>query len=216
MGLINRGILGGFSKKTGTVIGAYWRGLDVIKALPRNKGRKSTQTQLEQQQKFAVVTAFLSDFSQLIKIGFMSSELPATPMNKAVAYNLKTAVIGTSPDYAIDLPKFKFSVGKLAIPHPVTASALPGGKIRFEWDGNKDSEGGSSDPSDKVMILAYNAGKERFVKAIGPTTRETGEYELQLPASFNGDTLHLYISFTSSVKMLNSDSLYLGTAIATN
>lgn len=214
MGVIKHGILGGFRKKTGTVIGAYWRTLDVIRALPRRSGKAATQAQLEQQQKFALVTAFLGNFSELIEVGFMAT-LPATPMNEAVAYHLKEAITGTSPDYAIDLPKFRFSAGKVELPDPITASAIPGSKIRFEWDGNQIVEGKFIDPSDKLTVLAYNPLKEKFVKVFAATTRDMGEYDLKLPASFEGDTVHLYISFVSGIKKLNSNSFYVGTAIVT-
>ncbi|RZK61166.1 MAG: hypothetical protein EOO95_16865, partial [Pedobacter sp.] len=68
MGLIKQGILGGFRKKTGTVVGAYWRKLDVIRALPRNSGKGATQLQINQQLKFGLVTSFLSNISGLIDV----------------------------------------------------------------------------------------------------------------------------------------------------
>jgi hypothetical protein len=35
MGTFNKGILGGFSGKVGTVVGFNWRGLDVMRSLPK-------------------------------------------------------------------------------------------------------------------------------------------------------------------------------------
>ena len=211
MGLIKQGILGGFSKKTGTVVGAYWRRLDVIRALPRKSGKAPTQSQLEQQQKFGLVTAFLSDFSELIDVGFKSTS-SATAMNRAVAYHLQEAIIGTSPDYAIDLAKFKFSEGKVEVPDMVTANAISGGGIHYVWDGLTD-EGKFIQPTDTVTVVAYNANRQKFVKVIAATTRGIGEFVMQMPQAYNGDTVHLYISFTSAVKKLNSNSLYLGTGV---
>lgn len=211
MGLIKQGILGGFSKKTGTVVGAYWRRLDVIRALPRKSGKAPTQSQLEQQQKFGLVTAFLGDFSELIDVGFKSTG-SATPMNLAVAHHLQAAIIGASPNFAIDLENFRFSEGKVVLPDMVTANAISGGGIHYVWDGLTD-EGKFIQPTDKVTVLAYNADKQRFVKVIAATTRAIGEFVMQMPQAYNGDTVHLYISFTSAVKKLNSNSLYLGTDV---
>lgn len=211
MGLIKQGILGGFRKKTGTVVGAYWRTLDVIRALPRNSGKAPTQLQIEQKQKFALVTSFLSHISDLIDMGFKSVG-PLTPMNKAVAYHLKMAVTGTWPDFAIDLPNLMYSTGNLELPYNVTATATAGGKIGFEWDRLTD-EGLLINPADAVTIVAYNANRNIFVKAVAATTRGIGEFELQTPDAFEGEEVHLYISFSSTVKKRNSDSLYIGTVI---
>jgi hypothetical protein len=52
MGIIRQGILGGFRKKTGSVVGAYWRKLDVIRGLPRKSSKPPTIAQLNQQLKF--------------------------------------------------------------------------------------------------------------------------------------------------------------------
>ncbi|MGF1925184.1 MAG: DUF6266 family protein, partial [Bacteroidia bacterium] len=123
MGTIKLGILGGFRKKTGTVVGSYWRKLDVIKALPRSSGKAPTQLQIEQQQKFALVTGFLGEFSELIDTGY-KADGSFTPMNMAVAYHLKEAVTGNSPFYAIDLTKFKYSQGRIKLPDTVTATAI--------------------------------------------------------------------------------------------
>ena len=39
MGTYNKGILGPFSGKVGTVVGASWRGKDVMRSLPKKTDR---------------------------------------------------------------------------------------------------------------------------------------------------------------------------------
>ena len=211
MGLIRQGILGGFRKKTGSVVGSYWRNLDVIRALPRNSGKAPSQQQIEHKKKFAMVTAFLSKASGLIDAGFKTGDT-ATPMNKALAYHLKEAVIGLWPNFTIDMQKFKYSVGSLELPDDVIVAGLAGGVIRFEWDRINEADK-FINPGDTVTVVAYNPSKERFVKEVAAVTRGVGEFELQLPQSFAGETVHLYISFSSTIKKLNSDTSYLGTSI---
>lgn len=210
MGLIKQGILGGFRKKTGTVVGAFWRSLDVIRALPRSSGKAPTQLQLEQQQKFGLVTAFLSNISELVDAGFKSSG-PATAMNRAVAYHLKMAVTGTYPGYFLDMPKFKYSIGKLELPQNVTATAVAESKVRLEWDGITDV-GKFISPTDTLTVVAYSVERQKFVKAAAITTRGTGMYEMEMPSSFVGDEVHVYISFSSTTSKRNSDSLFVGVA----
>ncbi len=208
MGLIKQGILGGFRKKTGSIVGAYWRKLDVIKALPRSSGKAPTQPQIEHKQKFALVTSFLSKASGLIDIGFRSDDT-VTPMNRALSYHLKEAVIGTYPDYAIDMEKFKYSVGSLEFPDTVSVEVISDRKIRFQWDRTTEIDK-YINPTDTVTVVAYNSAKQRFVKQVAATTRGMGEYELQMPEAFDGEEVDLYISFSSVTKKINSESRYLG------
>ena len=58
MGTYNKGILGAFSGKVGPVVGASWRGKEVMRSLPKKSNRVATATQLLQRQKFAMVQAF--------------------------------------------------------------------------------------------------------------------------------------------------------------
>ncbi len=62
MGTIQTGILGGFNGTVGTVVGANWKGISVMRA--RQKGRKTTfsPAQLQQQARFALMINFLNAF----------------------------------------------------------------------------------------------------------------------------------------------------------
>ena len=45
MGTYNKGILGAFSGKVGPVVGATWRGKDVMRSLPKKTNRLATAFQ---------------------------------------------------------------------------------------------------------------------------------------------------------------------------
>lgn len=55
MGVIKRGILGGFQNKVGNVVGTSWKGIDVIKALPVSVANPRTSLQVRQRGKFSGV-----------------------------------------------------------------------------------------------------------------------------------------------------------------
>jgi hypothetical protein len=44
MGTFNKGILGGFSGKTGTVIGSNWKGRTVMRSLPGKRTKQETSS----------------------------------------------------------------------------------------------------------------------------------------------------------------------------
>jgi len=209
MGLIKQGILGGFRKKTGTVVGAYWRRLDVIRALPRSNGKAPTQKQINQQLKFGIVTAFLSNISGLIDEGFKVANSTSTAMNLAVAYHLKEAIIGVEPNFGIDLEKVAFSVGKLELPMEFNAVAV-GTTIEFSWT-HDEIDDKLIDATDELVVLAYNASKQKFVKGLTNVPRTAMAHTLQLPSNYVGDEVHVYAGFRSlKKKFLCSQTVYLG------
>jgi hypothetical protein len=211
MGIIRIGILGGFRKKTGTVVGAQWRNKDVIRAIPRLSTKPPTQLQIDQQLKFGLVTTLLSEISELIDIGFYLPGDEATPMNKAVSYHLKGAIAGVSPNFSLDFEALKYSLGKLELPNTVTATGTNPNEISFAWD-SIVNEGKHIEPTDRATFLIYNVNKQKFLQVIDVVDRSAGEYVMTLPAQFAGDTLHTYISFSSgSIRRKKSDSMFIAT-----
>ena len=52
MGIIKKGILGGFSGKVGNVVGASWKGIDYIRSLPSTVRNPRTPRQVKQELSF--------------------------------------------------------------------------------------------------------------------------------------------------------------------
>ena len=62
MGVIKRGILGGFQNKVGPVVGTNWKGISVIKARPVSVANPNTAAQQEQRLAMKQITAYLRSF----------------------------------------------------------------------------------------------------------------------------------------------------------
>ena len=62
MGVINRGILGGFRNKVGPVVGSSWKGIDVIKSKPASVANPNTPGQQEQRNAMRAINVFLRSF----------------------------------------------------------------------------------------------------------------------------------------------------------
>jgi hypothetical protein len=210
MGIIRQGVLGGFRKKTGSVVGAYHRGQDTIRGLPRVSNKPPTQAQLDQRFKFGMITSFLSWISNLVDIGFGTTTNIPTPMNKAVSYHLKNAITGVSPNFVIDFTKVKYSSGKLALPPGLQIAMATAAKVNFEWtDDGIDTK--FKDATDMANVMVYNPTTKQFVTLGNAGPRSAEGYVLQLPLDFSGEEVHCYISFSSVInKQLVSNSFYLG------
>lgn len=70
MGILRKGIFGGFENRTGFLIGRRVRGKSVVTALRHEVLKPRTQAQIDQQLKFELVVSFLKWFKSLIAIGF--------------------------------------------------------------------------------------------------------------------------------------------------
>ncbi len=210
MGTIKHGILGGFSKKTGTVIGANWRSLAVIRALPKTSKRNPTQEQMDQRIKFKLVTQFLADIDGLIATGFAEGGEVKTAMNRAVAYHIKNAITGDSPDFSIALEKVVFSKGTLETPDLMEGTTEAVQKVNVTWT-NDGQDHKKKSPDDTLVLLAYHPEKKRFHRLITEVKRSNLAYELALPASYAGANVHIYAAFNSATsKFLSSDTVYIG------
>jgi len=213
MGIIRKGILGGFSKKTGPLVGAIYRNQNVIRTVPVKSEKAPTQPQLDQRMKFGMVSSFLCQISQLINTGFAVGKGTPGPMHKAIAFNLAYAIEGDSPDFGLDYTKIRFSNGKLALPDHTAIEVLPGCIVEFSWVEN-GTENELRAPGDLCTLLVYNPVKDHFTYQINASTRIEKFDVLQLPDDHAGDRVYCYLSFNSvKDKRLVSQSVFVGIAL---
>lgn len=210
MGTFKKGILGGFSGKVGTVVGASWRGLDVLRSLPKKSRVQATREQEEQRSKFALIVAFLTLVKQLIDAKFGKREGTKSRFNLAISYHIRQAIIGAYPSFAIDFSKVVLTKGELVGANaPAFLSPNPTA-LDFSWTDNTGS--GLSFANDVAILIAYNETKQEFVYDAPGATRADQFATLAIPAGYTGDTVHCWIAFTDSNGKMSSTNNYLGSA----
>lgn len=186
MGIIRQGILGGFRKKTGSVIGAYWRKLDVIRGLPRVSNKPATQAQTNQRFKFGLVTSFLGRLSNFVDEGFGSENGSSSAMNLAVAYNLENAITGIAPNFVIDYTKLKINRGKLLLPGNIVIDITAPARLDITWL-NIGPNDKYKDATDLANVVVYNPVKDTFTSLKGAAARSALGYNMLVPADYSGD-----------------------------
>lgn len=210
MGKYNKGILGRFRGKIGTVVGAVWNGVSYMRSLGDYTDNPTT-AQLNARAKVSLVMPFLAEIKTLINPGWASREKKGlTAMNAASSYHLKNAVSGVAPLYTINYPQVVFSVGGLdgvELPDVATGSGL---SIDFTWTPQTTFMGGGA-PTDKATMLLYCPLEDKFVFVKGVTPRSAGTYNMLVPSLFSGNMVHAWIGFVSADGKLVSDSTYVGT-----
>ena len=207
MGTIQKGILGGFSGKVGSVIGGTWKGIDYMRSKGNNGNRKPTETQHSQQLKFALVMRFIQPLSSLLEISFHDFAIKMTGINNAFAYNLRNAVTGAYPTFSIDFTHTLVSRGKLPNVLAPTVTPGAGGVLTFSWMDNTGA--GLAKVTDQAILVAYcpELRQAIYTTAGGDRSGLTGELNVQ---PFSGLAVQTWIGFISETGRLIANSNYTG------
>lgn len=207
MGTIKKGILGGFSGKVGNVIGGSWKGIDYMRSVSSRKRGQSTQKQKEQQMKFALIARFQQPLTNLLSRTFRSFAIKMTGANSATSYNLRNAITGTYPDFAIDYSRILVSRGDM--PNAINPAVEPvsNGMVVFTW-GNNTGTGKTKD-SDRSVLVAYCPEMQHFIYTDEGASREEEEAQLDLFA-FTEKEVHTWIAFISEDGTEVATSIYTG------
>ena len=160
MGIINQGILGGFSGKVGPIVGFRWKSNYYIRARAAKVSNPRTPKQQEQRGKFATVFSFLKAIKPFIRIGYKEFTQDKSAFNSAMSYTLKRAVTGSGKEIKIDFDRALVSMGTL-MPIFEGAATVSNHQMTFNW---KDNSGmGNAERTDIVMVLVYNKDREAAV-----------------------------------------------------
>lgn len=207
MARIKKGILGGFSGKVGTVIGANWRGIDYMRALPRLSNKPATPAQLAQRNKMALLRGFLTRIQDIIDERVQNIG-KYTAMNEVLSYSLLHTIVGKYPNQEIDLTKLMFSKGVLMGCWEPKVKSEESRSIEFSWGNGSFTPFRNGD--DMVTIVVYDTVLQQFCILKDAGKRKNGSATMLVPPKFSNHKVHCYISFYAQKKKLASASEYIG------
>jgi hypothetical protein len=212
-----KGILGGFSGLVGTVVGADYRGIDVMRSRPKKTSKLPVQSQIDQRFIFALIIGFLKPLAAFIKLAVTPKSKSLSPMNTAVQYNLANAITGLSPDFAIDFSKVQIANGILPLARFSTLAANAGGRITVTWDiTDKDGLDELDRPirlTDTLRLVTYCKNTNMYYTTGYTTKRSAGTFSARLPNGEEGDVVHVWLVFVAANNKTTSTSQYLGQVV---
>ena len=208
MAILKESVIGVLSGKIGQVVGATWKGISVLKVLPGSIANPQTDAQLDQRQKFSVTMHFLQPLSEFLKTGFKSYAVKMTGINAAMSYNIRNAVSGAYPNYAIDYPNALVARGNLASALNQVATSTVAGTVKFDWQDNSGEIGASA--LDKTLLVVYNPTQNQAVTVSGLTTRADLTQTITVPSSFTGDLVECYMAYITADGQTVSNSAFAG------
>lgn len=219
MGKINTGILGGVSGKIGNVVGSSWKGIDYLKTLPASYKDAKTEVQVTNRSKFLTAVRFLQPLIEVIRVGFKALAVKKSAFNAATSYTYQNAITGDYPDISIDYSKVMMSKGTLRGAENVAAISSAAGKLTISWDDNSGLS--SAGINDAAMVVVYHPVLKDAYYKLNAASRGDLTTELDLPQSYSGTEVEVYLSFIAlentggSPSKSISNSHYLGTVTIT-
>jgi hypothetical protein len=208
MARITKGILGGFSGKVGTVVGANWRGQDIIRSTPKPSSRPPSNKQVVQQEKFKLVIGFLQPVKSIQTKYFGSGSGSKSRVNMAVSYTINEAIemVGEVPKLMYN--KVLITKGDLAGFQNVIATPQAGNIISLNWEDN--SAQGNADATDKANAVCYCEELGSFEIFESVAERSVLTADLTLPAYYAGKEIQVWVFFHDAKETLACNSAYLG------
>lgn len=208
MGIIRKGILGGFSGKVGNVIGGTWKGIEYMRS-KANRGKFTpTESQHAQQLKFKLLMEFLQPMTGLLRITFSDFAVKMTGINNALSFNIKNAVTGTYPVFQIDYPLALVSRGDLPNALGTNSTMGAGGILTYSWTDN--SGVGIAKPEDQAVFVAFCPELKQAIYTTAGGRRDSLTGDLDV-SPFTGKDIHTYIAFVSETTNRTSVSYFTGT-----
>lgn len=211
MGSYNKGILGPFRGRVGTVVGYSWRGKDLIRALPKESSTAPTEAQLEQRAKFGTVIRFLTPIKEVVGAYFGKEANAKSPFNQATGYHIREALLpGQNNTWLIDYQKVLISRGQLRGGDHVQVAPGGANQLNLTWIDNSGQ--GNADPTDIAIAVVYCTDMEEFVMFNPLGVRSDASATLSIPPYLAGNLAEVWVTFVTADLKLAATSSYAGSA----
>lgn len=194
MGVLKRGILGGFSGKVANIVGGSWKGIAYMRSLPLSVANPRTAGQIAQRGAFTEVgkaaIALLGDIVQPFWNQYASG---MSGYNRFVSDNIATF----DATGLITPADFKSTMGTVTGVPSVSATANGGaGTCTATWTDNTGS--GNAQGGDGAIMVVYNETKEQWYALSGTVIRSTASMVLTNSQIEAADSLQVWLSFENA------------------
>lgn len=211
MGTYNKGILGAFSGKVGPVVGASWRGKEVLRSLPKKANRTATPNQALQRLKFSTVTSFLNPLYPVLSRYYGNNTGEKTRLNQAMSYHIKEAMVYNEPVFNMVYNKVQIAKGDLIGIQAGVLSSTEASTVAIVWADNSGE--GEAKSTDKLVIAIYEPTTNLTVYSLSVATRDALAGAIIVPVSLSGLTVEVWGTFASADDKKYATSVYLGSVL---
>ena len=209
MGKIYDSLLGGTSGRTGRIVVANVFGNEITRGIPKKRTKAPTAKQQMVQERMRLCAQFMESYKAYackhfgVRMG-MRSCYNLAMTNLMTCFVIDHAAQTITPDYA----EIYFSKGSLLTVVPTTLEATTAGVVTVNW---YDNSGANVErAADFAQILVAAEGEKTSFFYENAATRADATYDVHLPASYSGKTVHVWLAFRDAAGEVVSHSVYLG------
>ena len=211
MAIIKQGILGGFSNKVGSVVGAGWKGIATMRSLPQSVANPRTTAQVANRSTFAQLAVLGSGIlPTIIQPLWNRWAKKMSGYNEWLSVNKKLLdEIGNVSDF---IPKMVFANGDLS--SNITAGTISGAgvvSLTFSTDLVNAHDAATDEIYIVVGVSPANAETLAEVKTYGFATgvnRSAGSVSVTIDALAEGEHAAAYLMFRSKDGVYRSSTSF--------
>ncbi|QZT36995.1 DUF6266 family protein [Halosquirtibacter xylanolyticus] len=194
MGVLRKGILGGFSGKTGSVVGVRYRNNDIIRSHPEWIKKKRRSPRVKRHcDRFGAAARFVSNARSLARIGFVENRASRNFLNDGIAANLSNIKV-VDGQIEMDFPQLKLSQGKLPIIDRFRVEEQSTERLLLVWDRNDNFN--IDGEACMIHLLVYRDDM-CYLKCYRSKVKASDlRFELSLTDDMQGHKLHLYAFYS--------------------
>lgn len=211
MAIVQNPITGRTKQKFGTAVFSKQFSKNTMRTKPMEVKNPRTPDQVNQRNKFSLMVAEGRTLLPMLKVSFLSMTTEMSAFNAFIKNNIKTAITGAPGSYAIDYSLLLVAKGSRAKTLSFTAGNDLASKVKRTWTPPIDPL--EEINQDLLYVASFNETKNEWFYSKTATTRATGTDEQTVPASWTGDTVHVFSFFVSPDGSQCSDSVYSGTIV---
>lgn len=213
MAIVQNPITGRTKQKFASAVFSKQFGKNTMRSKPVEVKNPRTPEQVNQRNKFSLMIALARQLLGMLRLSFKNMATQMSAFNAFVASNIKTAITGTPGNYAIDYSLLVIAKGPRTKTVHFTAGNELALKVKRMWTPPIDPLDDAN--LDLLYVATYNEDKNEWFFGATATTRQTGLDQQDVPATWSGDTVHVYSFFVSPDGSQCSDSVYSGTVVVT-
>lgn len=213
MGTIKKGILGGFSGTVGTVVGANWRGMDVIRSRPKPSGSKPSPLQLMQRDKFALAIKFQNSLRSMQSRLYGENVGVKSRVNLAASYLLREVVAEVNGLAVLLMDRVIVTKGTLTGFQDLEMTVAAARTLNFVWEDNSSQI--MAKATDIFCTAVYEEESGEFAIHEGPEQRDELSASVVLAETWAGKNVHVYAFFQNVEQDAACNSVYLGMTVVT-
>lgn len=166
MARLDQGLLGGYSGKLGTTVGATWKGINVVRTYQPNVANPNTQLQRDHRYKFREIAQLGSFFlASMVKPFWDKGAKKMSGYNAFVSMNARAM----RDDLQFNPMNFIIGNGQMGHPEYEINLSEESNRLDIGWDKNEQVLYGQ--PTDELYLIAFNYVGEPIGYSLGEVKR---------------------------------------------